>query len=79
LPPTRGGYGANTVTSINVQAELGPDDGPLVQQDLGMGDHGASLVRPDGVVAWRSVLGPGFVDVLASVMKSAALSRECAA
>jgi 2-polyprenyl-6-methoxyphenol hydroxylase-like FAD-dependent oxidoreductase len=67
------------VTSINVQAELGPDDGPLVQQDLGIGDHGASLVRPDGVVAWRSVLGPGSVDVLVSAMKTVALPREWAA
>jgi hypothetical protein len=42
------------VSPINVRALLGPDEGALVAQDLGIGDHGASLVRPDGFIAWRS-------------------------
>jgi hypothetical protein len=31
------------------------NDGALVEQDLGIGDRVASLVRPDGVIAWRSI------------------------
>jgi 2-polyprenyl-6-methoxyphenol hydroxylase-like FAD-dependent oxidoreductase len=52
------------LSPINVRAVLGEDDGALVAQDLGIGGRGASLVRPDGVIAWRSVEGDGDVDTL---------------
>jgi hypothetical protein len=61
------------VSPIKLRAMLGPDDGGLVEQDLGIGDQGASLVRPDGVIAWRSVQADGSVDALGRVMKAVAL------
>jgi hypothetical protein len=64
------------VSPINLRATLGRDDGALVEQDLGIGDQGASLVRPDGIVAWRSIQGGGGVDALVRAMKTAAQPRE---
>jgi 2-polyprenyl-6-methoxyphenol hydroxylase-like FAD-dependent oxidoreductase len=58
---------------INLRATLGQEDGAIVQQDLGIGDQGASLVRPDGIVAWRSIQGGGSVDALELAMKAVAL------
>jgi putative polyketide hydroxylase len=63
------------VSQINLRAVLGRDDGALVERDLGIGDEGASLVRPDGIIAWRSTQGGGCVDALERVMKSVALPR----
>jgi len=63
------------VSPINLRATLGQGDGALVEQDLGIGDQGASLVRPDGIIAWRSLQGGGSVDALGSVMKAHALPR----
>ena len=44
---------------------------------LGIGRTGASLVRPDGYVAWRSVEGPGDVPevLLAEVLERVAFAR----
>lgn len=39
------------------------------EQAFGVGSDGASLVRPDGYVAWRSSAVPGDVDCLTRVMK----------
>jgi putative polyketide hydroxylase len=61
------------VGSVNLRATLGQGDGALVEQDLGIGAQGASIVRPDGVVAWRSTQGHGSVDELELVMKTVAL------
>jgi putative polyketide hydroxylase len=60
------------VSPINLRATLGQDDGALVEQDLGIGHEGASLVRPDGIIAWRSIQGGGSVDALERVMKTVA-------
>lgn len=65
-----------TVRPVNLRATLTRDDSALVEQDLGIGDQGASLVRPDGIVAWRSTEGGGPVDVLGLVMKTAAHARK---
>jgi putative polyketide hydroxylase len=43
------------VTGINLRRAFGDQDGALIEQDLGIGNRGASLVRPDGVIAWRSL------------------------
>jgi putative polyketide hydroxylase len=61
------------ISPINLRATLGQDDCVLVEQDLGIGDQGASLVRPDGIIAWRSIQGGGSVDALERVMKTVAL------
>jgi 2-polyprenyl-6-methoxyphenol hydroxylase-like FAD-dependent oxidoreductase len=60
------------VTAINLRAEFGPVDGALVEQDLGISDKGASLVRPDGVIAWRTSQEDGSIDALVHVMEIAA-------
>jgi putative polyketide hydroxylase len=68
------------VSPINLRAVLGQDDGALVEQDLGISDRGASLVRPDGVIAWRSVEGRDHaVDALERAMKVVAQPHEGAA
>jgi putative polyketide hydroxylase len=63
------------VSPIKLRATLGQDDGVLVEKDLGIGDQGASLVRPDGVIAWRSIQAGGSADALGRVMKAVALPR----
>jgi hypothetical protein len=57
------------LSPINLRAVLGQDDGTLVEQDLGISDQGASLVRPDGVIAWRSSETDGTVETLERAMK----------
>jgi putative polyketide hydroxylase len=63
------------VGAINLRAVLGHDDAPLVEHDLGIGAQGASLVRPDGVIAWRSIEGSGSADALERAMQVVALPR----
>lgn len=64
------------VSTVNLRAALGQHDAALVALDLGIGDEGASLVRPDGVVAWRSIQGGGSVDAFERAMKTVALPRR---
>jgi hypothetical protein len=56
------------VHPLDLRAVLGQDDGALVEQDLGISDRGASLVRPDGIIAWRSIDGAGSVEALQRAM-----------
>jgi hypothetical protein len=57
------------IGAINLRAALGQNDAALVEHDLGIGGQGASLVRPDGVIAWRSIEGGGSVDALERAMQ----------
>jgi putative polyketide hydroxylase len=57
------------VGAINLRAMLGQNDAALVEHDLGIGARGASLVRPDGIIAWRSIEGSGSADSLERVMQ----------
>lgn len=57
------------VSPIDLRAVLGQEDGALVEQDLGIGERGACLVRPDGVIAWRSIGGDDSVDAFERAMK----------
>jgi 2-polyprenyl-6-methoxyphenol hydroxylase-like FAD-dependent oxidoreductase len=63
------------VGAINLRAVLGQNDAALVEHDLGIGAQGASLVRPDGVIAWRSIEGSGSVEALERAMQVAAQPR----
>lgn len=60
------------VTAVNLRGAFGQVDGTLVEQDLGIGDEGASLVRPDGIIAWRTSQEDGSVAALGRVMEIAA-------
>ena len=61
------------VAAINLRAVLGQNDAALVEHDLGIGARGASLVRPDGVIAWRSIEKSGSADALDRPMQVVAL------
>lgn len=56
------------ISSINLPAVLAQNDRALAEQDLGITGGGASLVRPDGVIAWRSIEDDGTVDALERAM-----------
>jgi hypothetical protein len=71
-----GGRTGIPVNPINLPAVLGQDDGALVEQDLGLNDRGAALVRPDGIIAWRSIDGDGTVDALERAMSVVAQPRR---
>lgn len=45
--------GRAPLAAIDLRAQLSPQERALVERDLGIGVSGASLVRPDGVIAWR--------------------------
>jgi putative polyketide hydroxylase len=66
-----------TVTPIHLRRTFGEEAGALVEQDLGIGDRGTSLVRPDGVIAWRSVEG-GAVEALERAIRFVALPTHIA-
>jgi putative polyketide hydroxylase len=44
------------VVKIGSDITFPPDD--LFGDEFGVGDAGACLVRPDGIIAWRSALAP---------------------
>jgi hypothetical protein len=60
------------VRPFNPRAVLGPETAALVEADLGIGHEGASLVRPDGVIAWRSIASDGSTEALERVLKRVA-------
>jgi hypothetical protein len=60
---------------LDLQQALGDAERSLVEQDLGIGSFGASLVRPDGVVAWRSGERAASVKTLADALRDAACVR----
>jgi putative polyketide hydroxylase len=64
--------------SVDLGEQLASEDRDLVMRDLGIGASGASLVRPDGVVAWRSDDDAPAVPIatLVEVMKIVAHTRE---
>ena len=55
------------VQAIDLQRLLDHEDRRLVEADLGIGDAGAALVRPDGVIAWRCETEPASADADALV------------
>lgn len=60
------------VSPIDVRTAFGQQYGALIEQGLGIGDQGACLVRPDGVIAWRSIEADGAVEALERAIKIAA-------
>jgi aklavinone 12-hydroxylase len=64
--------------SVDLSEQLASEDRDLVMGDLGIGASGASLVRPDGVLAWRSDDDAPAVPLatLVEVMKIVAQTRE---
>ncbi len=62
------------VTALDLRDALGASDRALVERDLGIGANGASLVRPDGIVAWRSNEGAS-ADALRAALLAAACAR----
>jgi putative polyketide hydroxylase len=63
------------VSPIDVRTAFGQQYGALIEQDLGIGEQGACLVRPDGVIAWRSVEADGAIEALERAIKIAAQPR----
>jgi hypothetical protein len=43
------------VTSVRLGVDIRPADAEAVGKALGIRRGGASLIRPDGIIAWRSV------------------------
>jgi hypothetical protein len=64
------------VTVLDLQNALDAGDRALVEHDLGIGAGGASLVRPDGVIAWRSTESVASVDVLGEAVRETACARR---
>jgi hypothetical protein len=50
-------------------------DREAVETDFGIGEHGASLVRPDGVIAWRTTARCSSLDALQPIMSVVARAR----
>ena len=46
------------VAGLHLGVEIRPEDPALFRKAFGIGAGGASLIRPDGVIAWRSVEAP---------------------
>jgi len=67
---------AITLRAVLVGVDVEAADGQPIQPRLGIRDDGATLVRPDGVIAWRS---PGMADdpaaCLAAVLAQVAALR----
>jgi putative polyketide hydroxylase len=68
------------VASLRLGADIRPEDPASFRKAFGIGIGGASLIRPDGVVAWRSVElaedpTAAFSDALARVSFSARVPR----
>jgi len=67
---------AITLRAVLVGVDVEAADGQPIQPRLGIHDDGATLVRPDGIVAWRS---PGMADdpaaCLAAVLAQVAALR----
>jgi 2-polyprenyl-6-methoxyphenol hydroxylase-like FAD-dependent oxidoreductase len=63
------------VSALDLESALGAAERALVAHDLGIGARGASLVRPDGVVAWRSTESAPSVAVLVEALREAACAQ----
>lgn len=59
------------VSAICLRESLSETDCALVERDLGIEGGGASLVRPDGVIAWRGTAQQSLTQ-LADVLRAAA-------
>jgi 2-polyprenyl-6-methoxyphenol hydroxylase-like FAD-dependent oxidoreductase len=57
------------LTALDLNAELTGADAGAVAADLGIGQVGATLVRPDGVIAWRTTDEPD-ADTLARALET---------
>jgi hypothetical protein len=62
------------VSAVNLRESLSETDCALVERDLGIEGGGASLVRPDGVIAWRGTETPSLA-LLADVLRAAAHTK----
>jgi 2-polyprenyl-6-methoxyphenol hydroxylase-like FAD-dependent oxidoreductase len=60
---------------LDLRGALEAGDRALVEHDLGIGQNGASLVRPDGIVAWRSSEGAASEATLRKALLAVACAR----